>query len=188
LKNILYRGVSKKDYTEKNILPLETKRVPSNIPYIVDNIWEWLRPDDMPSRRFSAYASPKRELAEKYANDSSVICKIEFSGEYKAVQVVFHEDAKYHPDIKHINKILLQELSSDWFNSDLNNKLCFPLYLPSLDKEEVEEILSHYPLIKERLINESTFWKSVEHIDKLNKLTTGEVFFHAADGYKLVKC
>lgn len=187
MKNILYRGLSKKDYTEKNILPLETKRVPSNIPYVVDNIWEWLRPDDMPSRRFSAYASPKRELAEKYANDSSVICTIEFSGEYKAVQVTGYEDAKYHPDIKLITKLLLEELSTYWVNSSLKNKLCFPIYLPSLDKEEVEEILSRYPLIKERLINESTFWKSVGHIDQLNELTTGEVFFHAVDGYKLIK-
>jgi hypothetical protein len=187
LMNILYRGLAKIDYTDNVIMPLNTKRFPTNIPYIIDNVWEWLRPDDMPSRRFSTYASPHKELAKKYANDSSVICTVSFINRYQAVQIIDYEDAKLHPDIKLIAKIINEELSNSWFNSDIKNKFGFPLYLPSLDKEEVAFVLNEFPLIKERIISESTFWKSVFNINDLDKLTSGEVFFHAIDGYTIKK-
>ncbi len=45
-----------------------TLRIPSNFPYFVDNIWEWLRPAPMPSRRHAVYASPTPELALENAS------------------------------------------------------------------------------------------------------------------------
>jgi len=40
-----------------------TIRIPSSVPYVVDNLWEWLRPVGMPSLRHAVYASPAPELA-----------------------------------------------------------------------------------------------------------------------------
>ncbi len=37
-------------------------RPPVSVPNVVDNLWEWTRPEEFPSRRFAAFASPKRKL------------------------------------------------------------------------------------------------------------------------------
>jgi hypothetical protein len=190
MQKTLYRGLSKKDHSEETIFPLKTKRVPSNIPYLVDNIWEWLRPEDMPSRRFSTYASPQLSLANKYANDNSVVCTIEFCGKYKAVQLVGYEDAKLHSDIKYIQFEIFQALGQIWTDSNLEDKLKFGLFLPSLEKHEVESIFKEFKMedVKKQLIENCSFWKTAKHINKMtHELTDGEVFFHASDGYKLKK-
>lgn len=184
----LYRGISKDNFTNEIIMPMTTKRVPSNIPYLVDNIWEWLRPDDMPSRRFSVYASPQLSLANKYANNNSVVCTIEFCGKYKAVQLVGYEDAKFHSDIQYIQFEIFHALGQIWTDSKLEDKLNFGLFLPSLEKHEVESIFKEFKMddVKKQLSENCTFWKTAKHINKItHQLTDGEVFFHASDGYKL---
>ena len=34
------------------------RRLPSNVPFVVDNIWEFTRPDGMPSRRHCGSSPP----------------------------------------------------------------------------------------------------------------------------------
>ena len=53
---------------EKGFRRQSTIRVPSNVPYVVDNLWESLRPKNMPSRRHAIYASPTPELALQNAS------------------------------------------------------------------------------------------------------------------------
>lgn len=43
------------------------RRLPSNIPYMVDNLWEFTMPSERPSRRHALYASPSPQLALTYA-------------------------------------------------------------------------------------------------------------------------
>ena len=58
---MIYRVARK---TDDSIIPAATtSRPPGNVPYYVDNIWEWLRPEGAPSRRKAAFASPTPELA-----------------------------------------------------------------------------------------------------------------------------
>jgi hypothetical protein len=54
--------IYRREQTNSNSLDIRfrqtTRRPPGNIPYIVDNLWEWMRPDSFPCRRHSVFASP----------------------------------------------------------------------------------------------------------------------------------
>lgn len=64
----LFRAVAQKHYEEGKIIQRNPgRRLPSNIPYLVDNLLEFARPQEKPSRRHSVYASPTPELALRYA-------------------------------------------------------------------------------------------------------------------------
>lgn len=90
----IYRGIAKGSYSSSLIHHFKSKRAPSNISYLVDNIWEWLRPDNKPSRRTAVYASPQKSLASKYATENDCVCKVEFEGAVQLVQLSNYQDAK----------------------------------------------------------------------------------------------
>lgn len=50
------------DPTQRHVRQV-TRRTPGNVPYLVDNLWEYLRSENFPSRRHAVYASPTPELA-----------------------------------------------------------------------------------------------------------------------------
>lgn len=186
----IYRGIAKRYYSQEVIHHFKSKRAPSNIPYLVDNIWEWLRPEDKPSRRTAVYASPQKSLASQYATENDYVCTVGFKGGVDLVQVTNYPDAKFHPDVKNIPKLLLSYLGQQWLESDLEVKSEFgPLFMPLLNKEQVEKILSHPVLVqlKQTLIKEVKFWSDVHCIDEQSLLTDGELFFYAKDGYFLQK-
>lgn len=55
----MYRAVHKASFVPDTVYSEQkTKRVPNNVPHIIDNLWEMFRTEEFPSRRFSAYASP----------------------------------------------------------------------------------------------------------------------------------
>ena len=80
-----------------------TMRPPRNVPYLVDNLWEWKRPKNYPNRRFSAYASPTAQLALQAAEGGTAYT-IEFNGIYKLCQVKGYKDSRNHPDCKKLKK------------------------------------------------------------------------------------
>lgn len=189
MKNKFYRGLSKKSYTTEIVQHFKTQRAPSNIPYLVDNLWEWLRPLNMPSRRFSVYASPLKELAEKYALSSDLICLVELQGKSKAVQLTNYQDAKLHPDVRILQKTVLNYLGQDWLEADIENKaLAGKLFIPLLSKDEIDDILDTAQMrdLKDIILKESQFWGDVSIINDETVLTDGELFFHSKDGYKLI--
>ena len=62
-------------------------RLPVNVPYVVDNLWEHLRPGSMPSRRHSVYASPTPQQALASGTKGTlVVGELRFSGTVKLVQ------------------------------------------------------------------------------------------------------
>ena len=80
-----------------------TMRLPTNVPYIVDNLWEFLRPADMPSRRHAVYVSPSPQLALQCAarpeeRDGFSAYEVEIVGDYTITQLSV-EDARYHSDV-----------------------------------------------------------------------------------------
>jgi hypothetical protein len=188
MKNKVYRGIAKENYSIELIHHFKTKRAPSNIPYLVDNIWEWMRPSTMPSRRISVYASPQKELALKYATSNDYVCSIKFEKSVQMVQLTDYQDAKLHPEVKSIPKIILSHLGQNWLDSDLVGKKDIgQLFIPLLSKEEVESILlaPEMQSLKMSLFNHVDFWNDIKIIDEQTDLTEGELFFYAEDGYYL---
>jgi hypothetical protein len=188
MKNKIYRSLSKETYSEEIIHHFETLRPPSNIPYLVDNIWEWMRPDVMPSRRTAVYASLKKELALKYATSNDYVCTVEFDDEASVVQLSNCHDAKLHPDVKLITKLVLKYFGQNWLEDDLKNKEVFgKLFIPLLSKNEVSKILNT-PLLKGLrtiLLENSKFWNDTNIVDDNYTLTDGELFFYSKNGYYL---
>lgn len=188
MPNKIYRSLSESSYSNDLKRHKTTKRAPSNVPYVVDNIWEWLRPDSMPTRRLTVCASSFKELALKYATSNDLLCSIRFAGQANVVQVTNYQDAKLHPDVKKLPRIITKHLGQNWLDSDLCNKQAHgQLFIPLLSSEEVSSILSTSDLsdLKEQLTNTSTFWQDVNHVEGDYQLTDGELFFYADDGYFL---
>lgn len=92
-------------------------RLPVNVPYVVDNIWEWLRPASMPCRRHAVYTSATPELA--LANAGTPQRKIEYtaylvdiSGEYLVAQLL-QKNAREHLDLQRIQDFV-QKCQAAW--------------------------------------------------------------------------
>jgi hypothetical protein len=188
----LYRGISNNHYSPDLQRHFITQRVPTNISYLVDNIWEWLRPDDMPSRRTAVFACPQVFLAEQYATDSTLICTIEFKGRVMVAQLTDHEDAKLHPDVKALPKLVLSILGQEWIDYDAQLKSDLgvsQLFIPAMRKAEIDKFLSyeHNGKLREAIKKKSTFWADVKRVEVGDELSDGEVFFHATDGYYMKK-
>lgn len=195
---ILYRSIAAKNGTFKmNYKFRPTMRGPGNVPYIIDNLWEWLRPEDYPNRRFAAYASPSQELALKSGPEEGTVFYVEFPGAYKLAQLTKYSDSKFHPDCKGVKKkiisLLTEEVKDWWLNWDVTRKTRMgQLWIPCLTKEEVETIFNEEPIlknIKDKVASMITYWKDVELIDpETGKLENpeGEIFFEARDGYRLI--
>ena len=112
----IYRSVRPKPgMTEKRQEYRTTLRPPGNVPYIVDNLWEWKRPNNYPNRRHSFCASPTPELALKAAKGGTVYT-VEFKGRYKLCQVKGYWDSKKHPDCKELRKLLFDIFGQEWID------------------------------------------------------------------------
>ena len=192
----LYRAVRSAEMSGF-VAYLTSRRVPRNVPYVVDNLWEWCRPNEFPSRRTAAYASPSPELALACASPTAatrnefVVTKVTFPGQVKIAQLP-QKDAKYHSDIIELPKAILGFLGSNWASQDYRSRLDIaPLFLPVISRDEVEETMSRIPGgddFREIIRVKSNFWQdarlltaSVEHLD----FPEGEIFFEAVDGYCL---
>lgn len=126
----IYRAQEEVDFGSfEEIEDRDTRRPPSNVPYVVDNLWEWARPDRpeaYPDRRKSKFASPKPDQALRSADlledclaSSDVskenlradglpeecleqVFRVEFVGDPVIAQLPGVDDAKNHPDCKRL--------------------------------------------------------------------------------------
>lgn len=164
-----------------------TRRLPSNIPYFVDNLWEWLRPAGCPSRRHAVYASPTPALALKNAS-AGYLQKEEYSVlELKFARTpLVHQlsvpDAREHPDVVAFQKLLQKCLGRNFAGRTLLEKMeLAPLLLPGVTAEELEEAATHSEILRDILAQTkqvSTFWQRAGQIDIAS---TGELFFELDD-------
>lgn len=191
LKFKIYRAVnSKLEKTPAFKNYHDTMRPPSNVPYVVDNLWEWKRPKNYPNRRYSAFASPKPELALKSAN-GEIVCEVKFEGKYKLCQVNGYKDSREHPECKELRKLLFKKFGQGWIDGKLNEKEEFgKLWIPCLTKDDMNYLFgSNETLrgIREEVYSNITFWNDVVLIDKDMDLPDpeGELFFQAEGGYYL---
>lgn len=160
-----------------------TMRLPANVPYIVDNLWEYLRPAHMPCRRHAVYVSPSPELAIECAarpgeRSNYTAYEVEISGSYKITQLDV-EDARYHPDVSAVLRLVRQEQAT-WHALPWSIQLCLGmLFTPGSTKgmwERVAREDATASRFMELMRNESTFWttahrarvaNSVEHFFEL---------------------
>jgi len=188
----LYRAIDQSEYESGKIYyPYPTKRLPSNVPYVVDNLWEWAKPDEFPSRRHSAYASPcPNQARESSISSNPVVCTLKWHGERKVVQHRIVADAKEHQDVKVLPKLLLKILGPEWPSRSLKDKGDDGLlWVPGLDAPEVQSILEsgmfhdHIEELKAAI----NFWKEAELISHSapDSASNGELFFEYNGGYSL---
>jgi hypothetical protein len=162
-----------------------TNRSPGNVPYIVDNIWEWLRPAAMPSRRRSAFASPAPELAAKAAGlEQKNVYVVELLEGQNCAQLFTCDDpsdARHHPDVKRIRRAIDSKiLPKGWLDKPAGARGPIgALFLPCLEKAEVEACLQGVDV--EPLREACSFWDDVILLDKSGELhESGEIFFEGA--------
>lgn len=163
--------------------PLTTRRVPGNVPYIVDNLWEWRRPENMPSRRHCVCASPKPELAAKASGvKDGRLFLVEVEGAVMAQAPQW--DVRDHPDVKTLPRLLLEKLGRSWVNGPAKEKTPEALlWSPCLTQEEVEEVFASESLtaIRETICDAIQFWNDTRSVTPNSEwpFPDGEIFFEA---------
>ena len=182
MANALYRAGS--ESKSERVFPQNTYRPPTNVPYVVDNLWEWARPAALPSRRTAIFASPNPDEARATQGNARTIFVRSVSGLPRGWKLAQHDsaDAKTDPDVKILPKLIRELLKPDWFSLEMHDKAPeSQLFCPTLRSEEVSAILNASKrLDADRIFQAIRFWKErVHHIhyDEQQLLDSGEVFF-----------
>jgi hypothetical protein len=169
---------------------LNTWRPPGSVPYVVDNLWEWARPEGYPTRRTAAFASPTSKEAGA-CHGEFVYCLTLQTGTLVA-QLERFVDSKLHPDVKGLPGFIRDALGPDWFSKKLASKgEEASLFCPCLHKDEIESIILESTLIpRPELFAKIGYWSDVRLIALGEEplATSGEIFFTVpAEGYTLTQ-
>ena len=164
-----------------------TRRAPGNVPYVVDNLWEWRRPDEFPCRRHCVCVSPRPELARRAggAVDGRVF-RVKLGSSAKIAQIP-QCDAREHPDVKTLPRLLLRLLGQQWLDQPATGKSDVALlWSPCLAADEVEWLFSRRCLADSRdeIADAITFWRDARLLSRdagLLAYEDGEIFFQAAE-------
>lgn len=169
-----------------------TGRAPVYVPNVVDNLWEWQRPDDMPSRRRSVFASPTPELARAGGPSGGHVYMIHFHGSFKACQLRRVRNSRSHAETIDLPILLYKLLGDDWLWSSTRKKApAGQLWLPCLAREEVEhsfEEVAELRSIRAEIESAVRYWDDARLLDADHPDLDpdGEVFFEAPSGYTLL--
>lgn len=181
----MYRKAEANAHTRNPQPQYPTRRPPGNVPYLVDNLWEWTRPADMPNRRHSIFASPTPELAMQAGGAvDGVVYRVELPPADSRVCQIVEADARYHPDVKSLPKLVNSLLGHDWMDLLLKEKQSIAaLWAPCLSADEVEEVFRNSKLAPlRRTVWESVdFWRRAQRVAVEERLpyVEGEIFFES---------
>ena len=186
----IYRAIS----PELKKIPLfkryhTTMRPPKNVPYVVDNLWEWKRPERFPNRRHSLCASPTPELALEAAGGGTAYF-VELEGKYKLCQIKNNKDSKMHKECSSLEKCLIDIIGMDWVNDLSAKRQIGKLWAPCMTKDEINDLFENNSLLKNcrnDIYNEISYWKDISLIRNGMDLPDpeGELFFEPVNGYYL---
>jgi hypothetical protein len=159
-----------------------TMRFPVNVPFVVDNLWEHLRPDHMPCRRHAVFASPTPALALESASTGGNrgVFEVVVSGPFKVAQLQV-KDAKYHQDVKAIIQTL-QSAMAERVTDRSSRQAAAALFLPCASKDDWAALAETSPIaaeLIETMTARSSFWR--EASTSLSP-HAGEVFFELGEG------
>lgn len=180
----MYRAVPKDGFIENTVYSGQlTSRLPSNVPYIIDNIWEWLRTDNLPSRRHAIYASPTPQLALENASsvgsDTSkyVVCELVIHDSNLTLAHLNIKDARYHKDISILMRQINSLLGKEFSDLSIQDKMKHAaLYLPAVSKNELNNYFTNEGSILVNKIKElSSFWQDTTNVPEDHD---GELFFN----------
>lgn len=189
----IYRAVNPDDVRLGELIQARsTSRPPGNVPYVVDNLWEWMRPEHFPCRRQAVFASPSAELALKSGAQGAHVYEVEFAGEFIGAQTVGLEDSKFHPECRTLRRLLLDKLKQPWVDAGMDEKaLPGRLWMPCLKKAEVQLVLDMgeqqgFWSVAE-IAEAVRYWDTIQKIEDPDILPDpcGEVFFVPTAGYRL---
>lgn len=188
----IYRSILEaEDQVGRLLRTDDIMRPPLKVPYVVDNLWEWVRPEKYPSRRFSAFASPQPDIAREQGPEKGEVYRVEFRGNYRICQVRGYRNAKDHPECISLPIFLFERLGDKWVRSSLESKdQVGRLWIPTLSKAEVDSLFQSAPelvRLREDLRSSIRFWDDVELVDEERPVleAESELFFAAPDGYYL---
>lgn len=181
----MYRAVPREDFDAAKIHGWRAgSRLPGNVPYLVDNLWELARPPHLPSRRNAVYASPTPALAlpnataKNLRQDQYVVGRIKLNGTPKLFQLST-PDARDHRDLKALQK-LVHATWKDWGMRTMTAKLALaPLFLPGTTRAELEEAMAADPAVRiliEAAVTAVTVWTD------LPNAAEGEIIFELGQG------
>jgi hypothetical protein len=176
---------------DKLLRPTKVPRPPVSVPNVVDNLWEWARPEGYPSRQFAIFASPTRELAATHGAEGGQVYSVEFNGAVVLCQVRGYGNSKTHPECVTLPIFLYERLGETFLSAGMDRKVeAGRLWLPSLSKAEVERLVeesSELRALKNELRATVRYWDDVVLIDAANPKIDreSELFFDAPDGYYL---
>ena len=189
---MIYRATA--NFTPKIVPTATTPRAPGNVPFYIDNIWEWLRPDNFPSRRLSAFAAPRAEGAAASASCSlDQVYRVELLDGQPVCQLIKGDrpdDARYHADIDRLKRQIIRDLPREWYQRPYAERgVEAVLFLPCATRDEIEIVMQESSLIDaDRIRQASTFWHDVALLGEdrvMQKLhPSGELFFEGR--YRLV--
>lgn len=164
-----------------------TVRIPSNVSYIVDNLWEWLRPESMPSRRHAIYASPTAELALANASaplgngEHYIACRVIVDPRHVRIAQLTVRDAREHPDIRAVARWVSSHGQAFVALDPVQKQQVAPMFMPGLGRDELEGLRDADSLVAEvcHYISEvSTFWGAAATPVASSE---GELFFELTD-------
>ena len=183
----IYRAVPRKGFDPDKVYKAHSSgRLPGNVPYVVDNLWELMRPADKPSRRHAVFACPAPELtfgnaaAGGLSPDEYLACELIFKGPKPTPFQLSKLDARHHNDVYQLPKLVNKKLGS-WSDRSPESKLAFAsLFLPGTTSDElaaarrgsseldslVEELAAAVTMwfdTPDRAVGEITFQLGAEH-------------------------
>jgi hypothetical protein len=188
-----------------------TDRWPGNVPFLVDNLWEWHRAlqfGSYPSRRQSVFAHARRKLSEEYAadnpGDGMTVYRVILVDAFKLCQLHNHlRDARDHPDCKNLPALVKRVLSEQGLTADggwaaaatpTDRQQVGRLWTPGLTAGEVQTLAGQNAEVQRLLETVEpaiTFWRTVRFVDEttcgsgpwFSVLSgDGEIFFDPTGG------
>lgn len=189
--------------------PQHTARWPSNVPTVVDNLWEWHRArhhNNYPSRRYAVYALPCQDLAKEHcsADNELIVRRVILHDCFKLCQVRDRDDSKNHPDCQQLQTEIRKHLALDGtvtdkgWNSTASLRVkqdIGRLWIPALTHEEIETIGAESQTVR-RLLQavepNITYWTDCILVDENTvepgnggaRFENGEIFFEPTGGGK----
>lgn len=172
-----------------------SRRIPRNVPYVVDNVWEYLRPGNAPSRRHAAYASPTPELAGSNASSpwgsSYNVWEVELEPQ-DVIAICPVSDAKHHADVRRVPAALMELLEPTLGAADFEtNREYSPLFMPAAAGADLTCFFKTHTELAAKARAASSFWQEAkvltfEQLLQAPQLAeSAEIFFDARKGFRV---